>query len=219
MRNLRPTIRILIIIFLTCSAAISLSYESILRKIGQFLVYEQQPQKADVIVVLNGRDTERALAAVDLYLSGYGDLVVLSNIVKQPGTDEFWKRVGEDFKTKIFFQRAIEALGVPEKSFQMIGNGVTSTFDEAKVTRQFIMDNGFDSFIVVTSKWHSKRTYYTFKSVFKNDDHIKITIHPTKYDTYDADNWWKRESQSELVFGEYVRLIYYTVTLRISPFT
>jgi uncharacterized SAM-binding protein YcdF (DUF218 family) len=180
---------------------------------------EQQPQKADVIVVLNGRDTERALAAADLYANGYANLIVLPGIVKQPGTDEFWKRVGVEFKTKIFFQRAIEALGVPENDFKMIGNGVTSTFDEAKVTREFIMEKGFDSIIVVTSKWHSKRTYYTFKSVFKNDDQITIAIYPTKYDTFNADNWWEKESQAEAVFREYVRLIYYAITLRISPFT
>jgi uncharacterized SAM-binding protein YcdF (DUF218 family) len=122
-------------------------------------------------------------------------------------------------KTKIFFQRAVEALGVLESDFKMIGSGVASTFDEAKVTRELTLEKGFESIIVATSKWHSKRTYYTFKSVFKNDDHIKITIYPTKYDTFDADNWWKKESQTELVFGEYVRLIYYAITLRISPFT
>jgi uncharacterized SAM-binding protein YcdF (DUF218 family) len=219
MKNLRPRVKILVIIFLTCSAAISLTYETILRQIGNFLIFGQQPQKADVIVVLNGRDTERALAAADLYANGYANLIVLPCIVKQPGTDEFWKRVGEDFKTKIFFQRAIEALGVQESDFKMIGNGVTSTFDEAKVTREFIMEKGFDSIIVVTSKWHSKRTYYTFKSVFKNDDQITIAIYPTKYDTFNADNWWEKESQAEAVFREYVRLIYYAITLRISPFT
>ena len=59
----------------------------------------------------------------------------MARVSKQPGSDEFWKRVGNNFDGKIFFQRAIEAMGVPEKSFQLIGNGVTSTYDEAVATQ------------------------------------------------------------------------------------
>src|SRR4030042_3108386 len=58
---------------------IAFSHEYILKNIGQFLVYEQIPQKADVIVVLNGRDTERSLAAVDLYNQGYANLIVIAH--------------------------------------------------------------------------------------------------------------------------------------------
>ena len=97
---------------LTCSATLSLTYESILRQIGQFLVFEQPPQEADVIVVLNWRDTERALAAVDLYNSGYSKLIVLARGSKQSGSDEFWTRVAHDFDDRVFFQRAIEAMRV-----------------------------------------------------------------------------------------------------------
>jgi len=218
-RILGPGTKILLIVLLTCSAAISLTHKTILSRVGNFLVFEQQPQKADVIVVLNGRDTERALAASDLYHQGYADLIVLPSIVKQPGTDEFWKRVGPGFKTRTFFQRAIEALGVPEHTFKMIGDGVTSTFDEAKVTKKFMMANQLKSAIIVTSKWHSKRTYYTFRSVFDNADKIELTIYPSKYDTFDGGNWWKNDAYAESVFREYVRLFYYVATLRISPFS
>jgi len=69
----------------------------------------------------------------------------------------------------------------------------------------------------VTSKWHSRRDYLTFKSVIK-DDGIKVWIYPSKYDTFDPNAWWKKETDAELVFYEYVRLIYYIVTFRVRPF-
>lgn len=205
---------LLIIIFLL---AILFSHQYVLKKIGYFLIFEQDPQKADVIIVLNGRDAERSLAAVDLYNQGYAGLIIMAGLVKQPGSEEFWKRVGNNFEQKNFFQKAIEAMGVPSNAFKRIENGVTSTYDEAIVTRQFLKENGYKSILIVTSKWHSRRAYLTFKSVIK-DDGIKVWIYPSKYDTFDPNAWWKKETDAELVFYEYVRLIYYIVTFRIRPF-
>ena len=47
-------------------------------------------------MVLNGRDTERSLAVVDLYNKGYANLIVIARGPKQYGSDEFWKRVGKN---------------------------------------------------------------------------------------------------------------------------
>ena len=210
--------KIAILVALISAVVLFLSHNYILRQIGHFLVFEQEPQKSDVIVVLNGRDAERCLAAVDLYNKGYANLIVLARGSKQPGCDEFWKRVGKHWNSKIFFQRAIEAMGVPEDAFKLIGNGVTSTYDEAKAMEKFLLANGHKSILLVTSKWHSKRAYLTFKSVFKDDHKKKIIPHPSRYDTFNPDTWWKNEVDAELVFREYVRLIYYILTFRISPF-
>jgi uncharacterized SAM-binding protein YcdF (DUF218 family) len=220
MRTLLKWPQIIFFIVLFSLVILFLSDEYLLRQIGHLLVFEQTPQKADVIVVLNGRDTERSLAAVDLYNRGYSKLILMARGSKQPGSDEFWKRVGSDWNSKIFFQRAIEAMGIPHTSFKMIGHGVTSTYDEAKVAKRFVNKNGYKSILLVTSKWHSKRAYLTFRSVFDKDTEAKkrITIHPSKYDTFDPDNWWKTGVDAELVFGEYVRLIYYILMLRISLF-
>ena len=211
--------KLLIFAFLICTAAVSLTYESILRQIGHFLVFEQEPRKADIIIVLNGRDAERSLAAVDLYSRGYADTIVMARGSKQPGSDEFWKRVSKDyFDSRIFFERAIEAMGIPKQSFRLIGNGVASTYDEAKVAKEFLQESMSTSALIVTSKWHSKRAFLTFRRMFDKEDEIEITIYPSRYDTFDPDSWWLHESYAELVFREYVRLFYYAILFRISPF-
>jgi uncharacterized SAM-binding protein YcdF (DUF218 family) len=181
---------------------------------GRFLILEQRPDKVDAIVVLNGRDTERSLAVVDLYKGGYAKLIILAQGSKQPGCNEFWKRVSKNFDRKLFFQRAIEAMGIPENSFKLIGDGVSSTYDEAKATKRFATENGYKSVLLVTSKWHSKRAYLTFKSALKNDG-INVIAYPSKYDTFNPDAWWKNEIDAEEVFGEYIRLIYYSFTFRL----
>jgi uncharacterized SAM-binding protein YcdF (DUF218 family) len=205
---------------LICSVALVVSYDYLLRQIGHVLVFEQKPQKSDIIFVLNGRDTERSLAAVDLYKAGYGKLIVIARGPKQPGCDEFRKRVGKNWNSKLFFHRSVEAMGIPRDSFVQIGEGVHSTFDEAKVARTFVKEKGYQSMLLVTSKWHSRRAYLTFKSVFNKDEKvkgIKITCHPSKYDTFNPGAWWKKEAGAEIVLGEYLKLIYYILTFRISP--
>jgi len=210
--------RILVLLALAFFVALLLSYEHILIQIGRFLVFEQPPQKADLIVVLNGRDTERSLAAVDLYKQGYANLIVLARASEQPELHEFWKRVGSRFKRKIFFQRAIEAMGIPDDSFKLVGNGVTSTYDEAMVTKKFLAESGHKSILLVTSKWHSRRAYLTFRRAM-NSPAITIIAHPSKYDGFDPTNWWKKETAAESVFREYARLLYYVITFRISLFS
>ena len=170
-----------------------------------------------MIVVLNGRDTERSLAVVDLYKQGYANLIIMAKGGKQPGSDEFWKRVGDKFNEKIFFQKAIEAMGIPEYAFKLIGEGVTSTYDEAMATNAFLKKNSFKSVILVTSKWHSKRAYLTFRSVLDKRNEIKITVVPSRYDSFNPRGWWTNKADAELICYEYVRLIYYIVTLRINP--
>ena len=209
-------IKIAGLVVLIFAVFIALSHEYLLKEIGQFLVYAQSPQKADVIVILNGRDTERSLAAVDLYNAGYADLIVIANGSKQPGSEEFRKRVGSNFGRKKFIQEAIEAMGVPAQAFQMIGDGVTSTYDEAKVTKQFLIQNHYRSILLVTSKWHSKRAYLTFKSALKDIQESKVTVYPSQYDIFDPQRWWNSQSDIEIVIGEYLRLFFYLVTFRIS---
>lgn len=192
-----------------------LAHPYLLKKIGYFLILEQEPQKADLVVVLNGRDTERSLTAVDLYNQGFSNRIVMAGISKQPGSDEFWRRVGKNFDGKVFFQRAIEAMGVPESAFKFIGNGVSNTYDEALATKEYLKKRGYKTILLVTSKWHSKRAYLTFKSALKNED-IKVIIQPSKYDTFRPDVWWKNQNDAKMVFDEYVKLVYYILTYRIA---
>ena len=145
------TFLVLVFIF---AIALVFTNEYFLRQVGGFLVIKQAPRRADFIVILNGRPTERCLAAADLYKKKYADIIVMAMLEKQAGTDEFWRRVGKGFRRKAFSQRALEALDVPEKAIWFIGNGVGSTYDEAKATRTFIREHGGKSIILVTSKWH-----------------------------------------------------------------
>jgi uncharacterized SAM-binding protein YcdF (DUF218 family) len=210
-------LRIFLVALLCLAVVLFFSHTYLLRQVGHFLVFERTSGKADFILILNGRPTERCLEAVDLYQKKLADTIVMASLMKQPGSDEFWHRVGESFRCKGFSERALEAMGIPETAIVYIGDGVNSTYDEAKAAQRFIGERGGQSIIIVTSKWHSKRTFLTFKTVFK-DKRIDISIYPSPYDTFNPDTWWKSETGVELVFREYLRLLYYVLTGRITFF-
>lgn len=196
---------------------IGFTYDYLLTQAGNFLIQQEKSlAPADIIVVLNGRDTERCLAAADLFNQGYAGIVGIVALEKQSGTDEFRKRVGSGWNSKVFAQRALEAMGVPETAFTWIGSGAGSTFEEARAVEAFAETKGYRSIIVVTSKWHSKRANWVFKSIFRNKD-IDIVTCASKYDTFDPAAWWKTEASLQLVIGEYAKFAYYLLTFRIRP--
>ena len=209
----------IVAISLACMVILGLAMKDyVLTAMGEFLIVSHEPKAADVIVVLNGRDIERSLAAVDLYKKGYGKLIILARGYNDGGSREFFERVGEKWNRKIFFQRAVEAMGVPEDGFRLVGKGASSTYEEALRAKEFIQNNGYKSMLLVTSKWHSRRVCYTFRSVFNDNGAVRIAVCPSEYDTFSAYGWWRTEQSTEDVLREYARLCFYLCTFRIKPY-
>ena len=207
-----------LLVITAATAVIAVLFHApILPGLGNYLVLEEKPQKAEVIIMLRGAPTERILGAVDLYDAGWAPLIVIADSKSEPGREEFRKRVGSDFIRKSFTERAVEAMGVPEKDFHLIDREVQGTWDEARVALSFMQERGFKTMLLVTSRWHSRRAHLTFRSVLEQGGAFKIVSVPSAYDSFRPESWWRSERDAELVFREYVRFLYYLVTLRISP--
>jgi uncharacterized SAM-binding protein YcdF (DUF218 family) len=191
-------------------------HEPVLKGIGNFLVTEDKLRKADVIMMLRGAPTERILTAVELFDAGWAPLIVIADSKSEPGREEFRKRVGDAFIGKSFTERAVMALGVPEGAFRLLDKEVQGTWDEAWVASTFMRENGHETMLLVTSKWHSKRASLTFRSVSEREGDFNIVAVPSMYDSFSPGRWWRSERDAELVFREYIRFIYYLVTMRIS---
>ncbi|WP_050183301.1 YdcF family protein [Domibacillus robiginosus] len=120
-----------------------------------FLVVDEKPLEAEVIITLSG-DTGRLGKAADLYHKGYSNKVILSNAA-EPGTTP---------------EEAV-ALGVPEEDI-LLEKEATSTYTNALYTKEIMTEQEFDSAIVVSSDYHMRRVKFTFDHVYK-DSGIKLT--------------------------------------------
>jgi len=168
--------------------------------LGQWLVAEDELQTSDMIVVLTGSVPDRILQAVDIYNERYSDKIVLVNSYRKIplGSAQLSKIVAID-------------LGVPEENILILEGNAKSTQDEALIIREYVRNNReIESIILVTSKYHSRRSNKIFtKALSYLDREISIYSSPSKYDLFNANQWWRDREDIGSVVSEYVKLVHF----------
>jgi Uncharacterized conserved protein len=180
--------------------------------LGTSLVAEDKPQRSDTIVVLMGSGPDRMLGAVDLYLNGFADkIVMVRNMVR--GYDLV---LGQGVKiphdTDIAREVAVQ-LGVPEERIIVLPGDALSTQDEAIQVREYLkIEPYIDSLIIVTSKSHSGRAKKIFVKAMKYiDREVQVISCPTQYDDFNAEGWWKNREDLKRGTLEYLKLFHFYV--------
>ncbi|MGH2359958.1 MAG: YdcF family protein, partial [bacterium] len=94
--------------------------------------------------------------------------------------------------------------GVPE-SVLLFEKTSTSTAEQARFLRPILEQRGFRRAIVVTSNFHTRRTRYLFRRVFRGSP-VDTRVYPVQNDFFSPDRWWSRDSDTEQVVLEYIKL-------------
>jgi uncharacterized SAM-binding protein YcdF (DUF218 family) len=181
---------------------------------ARFLITEAPLEKADAIVVLGGSANyrERAREAARLLLEGRSQRILITNDnLRGP-----WSSVEQ--RNPYFYERSfdeIENAGVPANKIEVLMTPVDGTHEEAELVKQYAVDHGFKSVLVVTSAYHSRRALWTFSRVFRYTG-IQIGLTPVSpgEDSPLPATWWLTGRGWKLVPTEYVKMIYYVVKYR-----
>ncbi|MFC5711373.1 YdcF family protein [Thalassorhabdus alkalitolerans] len=136
------------------------------------LLYEDEPVKSDVIIVLSG-DQDRLEKAEHLYSDGYGAKVLISNALDGSMTPE-----------------AAREFGIAADDI-IVEDEAGSTYENAEYTKEIVEEKGFSSAMVVTSDYHMRRTKVVFDRVY-GDTGVRLTYVPY-YHEYD--DWSKRDNE------------------------
>jgi len=201
--------RLILIIIVLCIIQLIASREYILTALGRYLIYQEPPQKVDVITILgNWGDTiVRARGGATLYNKGFAKKIFLPIMEKMEGLEEI-KKLGISFpENKDLVITVLEGLGIPRSAIETSTKEVTSTRDEAQEVRNVIEKKGYKSIILVTSKYHSRRAFLILRDAVKGNAQI-ISV-PSTYDSYNPEGWWKREKDWKRVILEYQKLLLY----------
>lgn len=168
-----------------------INFNSILTSFGSFLIFDEQPHKADVIIVLGGgRNNDRVIHGVELYQSGYADKVLLSD--------------GNIVSNRTMKQKAL-SLGVPESAIIQEEQS-TTTFENARYSLKIVQALEYKSAIVVTTSYHTRRSSIIFNQVFKG---IDVTVSATPYDPAMTQRWWENSYSTEFVISEYLKMVWH----------
>lgn len=162
--------------------------------VAKFLVYEKPIDHAQVGVVLSGDNGLRVDKAVALYKAKKVDILLMS------GGPTFRTSMAKEMKDYAI------SLGVPKNKIWMEAQS-ESTLDNARFSLNVLKEHHVKSALIITSKYHSRRSFSCFKRIFDQsgidlgiagaDDNIKI------------DQWWKHGESKELVVIEWIKTVVY----------
>ena len=161
----------------------------ILLTMGHFLVKVDHVEKSDAIIVLSGFDG-RLEHGIKLFKEGYGDCLILSN--------------SDDFDEETLREHDISEDQVISESH------ADSTFTNATLTKEIVLEREFKSVIVVTSEFHTSRTRYIFNKVYRDTD-VKLIFSGSKNGFFNSKLWWFNFRGIYVVAVEYVKWLYYLI--------
>ena len=194
---------------LFCTIALILGVAVACPYAGHFLIVDEALEPADAILVLAGARMVRWLEGVELYREGLAPNVIISPGIIEPAEVELRRR-GIDFPSEAdLVKNAMVQLGVPSTALTIIpATWLDNTADEATATKQLARERGWTSLIVVTSKYHTRRTRFAFRREF-TDTAIRIQVRGSRYDDAKPDGWWRSRADLRYVILELQKLAAY----------
>jgi uncharacterized SAM-binding protein YcdF (DUF218 family) len=183
-----------------------------LPRAGRYLIVEDPLAKSDAIVVLAGSRVERWLEAVDLYREGWAPRIVLS-AGREEDAEVQLRRKGIRFPSDAELARdAMVQLHVPAEAIEIMPQRLDNTAQEAETVRMRAQAQGWHQLIVVTSKYHTRRTSFAVSRALRGSA-VRVLVRPTRYDTATPDRWWSSRADFRFVTSELQKLIAYRLGL------
>ena len=173
----------------------------LLEKIGDNLVYRSKLVPSDAIVVLAGSPSgNRIEEAVKLFKKGMGKVIVFGGYPFYPGI------YSHDAMKKYAIR-----LGVPkEKVIAEKLVGEISTWGEALFNLKKLELLKAKSFILVTSSFHTRRSYRVYEIAMKKlDMKLIFGVQPAPDPKVPIPGWWKINSGKREILFEYIKSFYY----------
>jgi uncharacterized SAM-binding protein YcdF (DUF218 family) len=179
---------------------------------GRYLVYDDPLSTSDAIVVLAGTHAERWLEAVDLYREGWAPRIVLSQ-GQVEGAEMLLRKQGVRFPNLAELARdAMLQMKVPESAVVILPDVLDNTAQEAEAVHRRAAADHWRQIIIVTSKYHTRRTKFAFEREFRGAG-VSVLVRGTRYDPFEPDGWWTRRPDFRSVTSELQKLLAYRLGL------
>ena len=173
-----------------------------LLNLGRFLVVSDDLEKSDAIVVFSGDNGVRTEVGVELLKEGYGEYLILSG-----------GKVYDDVTMAELMKNHAIKLGVDENKI-LIDDKSLTTYENAEFTKEIMEENNFNSLIVVTSDYHTRRSKLTMEKSLEDTlidgQNVEVIVTPSKEEELKI-KWWTSGNSILLIISEYLKLIGYWI--------
>lgn len=142
----------------------------------KYLIVDKPLPYADALVVMAGSRSERLPAAANLYKKGIAPKILLAN----DGVFAAWSTEKQRNLFQVeWAELELMQMQVSEKAIVKLQYSSSGTIYDALWSRTIVLKKGFKSIIIVTSDYHTRRSLWTFKRVYKNYP-VKIAVYPVR---------------------------------------
>ena len=153
----------------------------------------------DVIIILGGGDGDREQYGAALFRKGLAGHVIATGAP-----------VGTDAQALDLVQRGVTRQAI------VLASGTQNTHEDAVRSRQLMQQYQWRSALLVTDRYHIRRSLWTFRTAFANTS-LEVWPAPVVGGWFDATHWWQNESGFVAVDDEYLKLVYYIARGYITP--
>ncbi len=199
------------VIFIVTFSLCLVFKEPILLRIGDVLIHEDVLESTDGVLVLSGSMTgNRTSSGIKLYKEGLGKYLIFS------GEESYFGVYSHELMKKFAMEN-----GVPEKDI-ITGKieGEISTWGEGVSNLKLMRSRGINSFILVTSKFHTYRSRLIYKQLIEESGYdMKILVYPAPDSRVPMNRWWEVRSGKVAVFLEYLKMVNLFVEHKLPSFS
>lgn len=157
------------------------------------------PQSADLIVVLGGGTGERLAKGAELYSNGYAGNVLVTGYRMEDSVLTQWHG---GWRSAYLEERGVDSGKI------IVNTDVTSTYDEAMTVKQLMLDNGWHKALIVSDPPHLRRISWIFGRAFENSGMEFSTI-AAQGEWWDSWRWWKDAGAIGFVITETIKMLFY----------
>jgi len=202
----------LLTILVVLLGSVIVFHKPVLTGMGKFLVVETETlQPADAAVVLaTGVDyTARLIEAARIYEKGLVKKIVIDGDRK---SDALKRLENQGYVEPCHWSTncisVLKYFKVRERDIIVIdAPDAYDTVSEATITGELLRKYGLTDLIVTTSKFHTRRAGYIWKSAFGGVFNIQVAA--AQDDPFRPDGWWHDGRQVRQLLAEYGAWIYY----------
>lgn len=191
--NLRNNIYILITFLLLLLFTFNL---------GNFLDITRKPKISDIIVCLGGGYGGRVKKSIDLYSKSYSK----ENLILLTGDNRNTKEKKLNLEDRRF--ELLSKNNIPEDDI-ILNNKLTSTRNEIIYIKKFMIENNYESAIIVSDKPHARRIQLLINILkVENDKKLQFNIVGTDVKWWNSNNYYMTKIGLTYALNEFLKVIY-----------
>ena len=185
----------------------------ILRGIALFLIVEDSLEHAAAIVALAGGTPFREMEAANVYRAGLAPQVIIVRDAPSAETEALRDlgirtRGGWELSREVLIQQ-----GVPASAIVVLISKAGGTLEELQAVYS-AMTSKDAPVILVTSKFHTRRTRLTWQYVTAGKS--QPIVRAATGDPFDPNHWWHKRSFALSVVREYLGLVNYYARFAVA---